>query len=121
VPPQEGFIKLNFNGASKGNPGKEGEGGVFRDHMGEVILVYASNLEYYTNKFIEIARILHSIEIAQKHGFQALEVEGDSQVLIMALRKIVKGVQMDRVSQQWNLSHGITELNHMVGIGNRNL
>jgi hypothetical protein len=31
-PPPAGFIKLNFNGASKGNPGLERLGGVFRDH-----------------------------------------------------------------------------------------
>jgi hypothetical protein len=28
-PPQPGFIKLNYDGASKGNPGQAGAGGIF--------------------------------------------------------------------------------------------
>lgn len=32
--PGENFIKLNFNGVSKGNPGLAGFGGIFRDNMG---------------------------------------------------------------------------------------
>ena len=27
--PQNGFIKLNYDGASKGNPGQAGAGGIF--------------------------------------------------------------------------------------------
>ena len=30
-PPQQGFIKLNYDKASKGNPGQAGAGGIFRD------------------------------------------------------------------------------------------
>jgi len=32
--PLEEFIKMNFNGASKGNPGEVGFGGIFRNHHG---------------------------------------------------------------------------------------
>jgi len=32
--PPDGFIKLNFDGASKGNPGPAGIGGLFRDIVG---------------------------------------------------------------------------------------
>jgi len=31
TPPKERFIKLNFDGASKGNPGEASLGGLFRD------------------------------------------------------------------------------------------
>ena len=33
--PQNGFIKLNYDGASKGNPRKVGAGGIFRNSRGE--------------------------------------------------------------------------------------
>lgn len=40
---QNGFIKLNFYGASKGNPGQAGIGGIFRNSHGEACRVYAMN------------------------------------------------------------------------------
>ena len=33
--PQEGFIKLNFDRATKGNPGPTGYGGIFRNSQGD--------------------------------------------------------------------------------------
>ena len=41
--PVEGWVKLNVDGASKGNPGIAG-GGVLRDHYGNWIQGFACNL-----------------------------------------------------------------------------
>eukprot|EP00253_Pinus_taeda_P023228 PITA_23228 len=38
--PKENFIKLNFDGASKGNPGKAGFGGIFRDSSNQVRWIF---------------------------------------------------------------------------------
>ncbi|KAL0287128.1 UNVERIFIED_CONTAM: hypothetical protein Sradi_7130200 [Sesamum radiatum] len=35
---REGWYKLNTDGASKGNPGISGAGGILRDQLGKVIL-----------------------------------------------------------------------------------
>jgi hypothetical protein len=40
----EDFIKLNFDGASKGNPGAAGFGVVFRNHNGHILLISAGFL-----------------------------------------------------------------------------
>ena len=42
-------FKLNFDGASKQNPGKSGYGGVIRDHTGNIQLIYHGNLGNNTN------------------------------------------------------------------------
>ena len=39
-PPLEGFIKLSFDGASKGNSGQAGVGGIFRDQYGITRFIY---------------------------------------------------------------------------------
>ena len=35
------FVKLNFDGASKGNPGEAGFGGIFRDSNNQVRWIFA--------------------------------------------------------------------------------
>lgn len=44
-----GFIKLNFDGASKGNPGLAGMGGLFRDDHGKTKWINADNSGFMNN------------------------------------------------------------------------
>ena len=48
-PPLEEFIKLSFDGASKGNPGQAGVGGIFRDHHGKTRLIYDDSYGFSSN------------------------------------------------------------------------
>ena len=70
----QGFIKLNFDGASKGNPGQAGIGGVFRDSQGEVCRFYALDLGYATNTEAELASLQHGLIIAKSEQFHRLIV-----------------------------------------------
>ena len=38
LPPPEGFLKVNMDGSSRGNPGSAGIGGIGRDYFESVIL-----------------------------------------------------------------------------------
>lgn len=40
-PPPSGFIRLNFDGWSLGNPGQFGIGCIFRDCKGKVVFVFS--------------------------------------------------------------------------------
>jgi len=53
APPKHTF-KLNFDGVSKGNPGKVGYGGIFRNHTGLPLLVYFGNIGWDTNNSAEL-------------------------------------------------------------------
>ncbi|KAH9307621.1 hypothetical protein KI387_035532, partial [Taxus chinensis] len=53
-PRLQGWIKLNFDGASKGNPKKYCCGGVFYDHQGKFILGYYCNLGIQSNHVAEV-------------------------------------------------------------------
>jgi hypothetical protein len=48
-PPPEDFIKLNFDRASKVNPGAAGYGVVFRNHQGHILLISEGSLGHSTN------------------------------------------------------------------------
>lgn len=47
--PGENFIKLNFDGASKGNPGPAGLGDIFRDNTGRTRWVFVDKGGIMTN------------------------------------------------------------------------
>jgi len=48
------MFQLKFNGASKGNPGKAGFGGIFRYHKGTPILTYLGSTGWDTNNSVEL-------------------------------------------------------------------
>jgi exonuclease III len=48
-PPPPGFLKLNFDGASRGNPGPAGLGAVLRNHWGKITHLIAGFLGDTTN------------------------------------------------------------------------
>ena len=55
--PQSGFLKLNYDVASKGNPGHAGVGGLFQDCTGTTLRIYAIDLGYSTNNEAELAAV----------------------------------------------------------------
>ncbi|KAH9305379.1 hypothetical protein KI387_009783 [Taxus chinensis] len=52
-PPYLNWYKLNFDGASEGNPGNVAGGGVIWDHKGNIIAVYVGKIGIQTNHFVE--------------------------------------------------------------------
>lgn len=53
-PPPEGVFKLNFDGASKGNPGPAGFGGIVRNSRGETQLIYYGSIGWDSNNSAEL-------------------------------------------------------------------
>ncbi|KAG9458672.1 hypothetical protein H6P81_003180 [Aristolochia fimbriata] len=53
LPSQEGWICLNFDGSSIGNPGQAGIGGTFRDHTGNTLLGYSGPIGQSTSNMAE--------------------------------------------------------------------
>ncbi|KAL0421826.1 UNVERIFIED_CONTAM: hypothetical protein Slati_3205500 [Sesamum latifolium] len=52
--PRDGWCKLNGDGASKGNPGPSGAGGLIRDNHGRLVVALAEFLGEQTNMFAEL-------------------------------------------------------------------
>ena len=43
LPPPTGFLKINTDGSSRGNPGSTGIGGIGRDSSGSVVFIFSAN------------------------------------------------------------------------------
>jgi len=67
-PPPKGFLKYNIDGASKGNPGNAGYGGVLRDDEGNIIFIFHYHLGRSTNNMAEVMALEQGLEsLSQNH------------------------------------------------------
>ena len=64
-PPPIGFLKLNFDGASKGNPGPAGFGGVLKNNTVEIIHLYYGTIGHDSNNATELSGLLHGLRISR--------------------------------------------------------
>lgn len=82
IHPPKKVIKHNFDGASKGNPGKVGFGGIFRNHEGRPLLLYFGSIGWDTNNSTELEGLWQGMQLADQHNFYPILIEGDTQILI---------------------------------------
>ena len=78
-------FKLFFDGASKGNPGKAGGGGVIIDPDGKVEIEFSWNIGNDSNNMAEAYRLWQGLKQLQGKGVEEVLVFGDSRVIIQAL------------------------------------
>eukprot|EP00253_Pinus_taeda_P005455 PITA_05455 len=103
-------IKLNFDGASKGNPGPAGLGGIFRDGEGNTRWVFAEWVGEMTNNEAELWAVHEGLRIAARNRYRYLEIEGDSQITIEMLRKLKDGQGWDKVAKSWRTAAIIQDI-----------
>ena len=114
MPPLQGFLKLNYDGASKGNPGQAGAGGIFRNSQGIVCRFYALDLGHATNNEAELMAVKRGLQIAIREAYQRVIVEGDSAMVTEILKKLQKGRPWEKISQSWRTTSLIEEISHLV-------
>ena len=74
-----------FDGASKGNPGRAGGGGVVIDPDGKVEIEYYWNIGYDSNNMVEAYGLWQGLKQLKKKGVDEVMVFGDSKLIIHAL------------------------------------
>lgn len=78
---------IEFDGASRGNPGKAGAGAVVRSKDGDLIAKLREGLGNETNNVAEYKALLLGLKFAHEKGFKNIAVQGDSQLVV----KMVSG------------------------------
>ncbi|CAA7036128.1 unnamed protein product [Microthlaspi erraticum] len=82
LPPLAGWMKLNTNGASHGNPGEATAGGVIRDGDGKWCGWFALNIGRCTAQMAELWGLYYGLCFAWDKGIRQLEVEVDSATVV---------------------------------------
>ncbi|KAK9271816.1 hypothetical protein L1049_002181 [Liquidambar formosana] len=81
---------LEFDGASKGNPGLSGAGAVLRAEDGSVICRLQEGVGIATNNVAEYRALILGLKYALKGGIRHIRVHGDSKLVCMQIQGLWK-------------------------------
>jgi ribonuclease HI len=83
---------------------------VIRGSEGEVLDMEAGYLGETTNNVAELTGLIRGLQRATAKGHHKIVLEGDSQVIIRLITKILHGSDPDRISPSWRLHSLLTDL-----------
>ncbi|KDP45401.1 hypothetical protein JCGZ_09650 [Jatropha curcas] len=81
---------LEFDGASKGNPGPAGAGAVLRAADGSMVCRLREGLGTATNNVAEYRAVILGLKHALRKGFKNIRVQGDSNLVCMQIQGLRK-------------------------------
>ena len=103
--PLKGFLKFNIDGASKGNPGTAGHGGVLRDERGNILFIFYGHLGKATNNMAKVMAMEQCLEFMIQDNRHNVIIEADSELIINSTKRISWGTTPEKVSKNWSLIH----------------
>jgi ribonuclease HI len=77
-----GYLVAHIDGGARGNPGPAGYGAVIEDEMGRPVVELSDYLGKQTNNYAEYSGLLAALSYATKHGFKAMKVFSDSELMV---------------------------------------
>lgn len=85
--PKPRRVKVNIDGASRGNPGIAGAGSVLEDSSGNLIMAFFTHIGTGINNYAELMGLLHELRLAKKLAIQQLDGELDSLLVVKWLKE----------------------------------
>jgi ribonuclease HI len=79
-------ITAYTDGGARGNPGPSGYGVVINDSNGHKIAGFSKYLGKQTNNYAEYSGLLAALEYAVQHGYKALKVISDSELMVKQIK-----------------------------------
>ncbi|KMZ59934.1 Ribonuclease HI [Zostera marina] len=89
---------LEFDGASRGNPGQAGAGVIVRSEDGIIISRLREGLGVVTNNVAEYKALILGLKYALRKGFQNVVVNGDSKLVCMQVQDLWKIKHHDMIA-----------------------
>ncbi|KAG7573124.1 Ribonuclease H domain [Arabidopsis suecica] len=84
--PNEGWVKITTDGASRGNPGLAAAGGAIRNADGEWLGGFAINIGSCSAPLAELWGAYYGLLIAWDKGFRRVELDLDSELVVGFLK-----------------------------------
>jgi len=75
-------VRVNVDGGARGNPGPAAIGAVVCDEDGNELLAEGRTIGEATNNVAEYRALLYGIELAERLGAGAVELIGDSELIV---------------------------------------
>lgn len=79
---EQGYLVACIDGGSRGNPGPAGYGVVIEDEVGRPVAELSEYLGKQTNNYAEYSGLLAALSYAIKHGFKAIKIVSDSELMV---------------------------------------
>lgn len=83
---EQGYLVACIDGGARGNPGPAGYGVVIEDEVGRPVAELSEYLGRQTNNYAEYSGLLAALSYAIKHGFKALKVVSDSELMVKQIK-----------------------------------
>ncbi|KAG8477258.1 hypothetical protein CXB51_030397 [Gossypium anomalum] len=125
MPSNSPYYIIEFDGASKGNPGPAGAGAVLRTEDGRVVCRLCEGVGIATNNVAEYRAAILGMKYALRKGFKHVRVQGDSNLVCMQVQgrwkiKSQNLVELNKVAKdlkdKWSGSRGLAfEVNPSLG------
>ena len=88
--PTQTVVKLNADGCSRGNSGRSGGGGLFRDFDGRFLLGFSCFFGEAMSLQAELKALLFDVRLGVSRGLVRLHLEYDSVVLVRIIQGKVR-------------------------------
>lgn len=113
-PPPKDMFKMNFDGASKGNPGPTGYGGAIRNAEGRTMGIFWGYIGENTNNIVELKGPLAGLTTAINNGWLPIILEGDSRLFLQMVSKILHGKSANKVAENWKMIHTLEQISEII-------
>ncbi|GLJ42306.1 hypothetical protein SUGI_0875830 [Cryptomeria japonica] len=104
--PLKDWVKLNFDGDSKGNLGDVGFGAIIRNNTSKIVHDVDGGLGKATNNEAEIRALEDRLNLCIQNGISKVLIEGDLQIIINGIIK--------SKFQCWKLCKWLPRINHLL-------
>ena len=101
-PPLKDWVKLNFDGAARGNPGTTGIKCIINDYTGQWIAKITKFIRPMSNNLAELEALEEGLTLCQYLGLSKIFIEGNSQIVLNAIR--------NRATPNWVLNSKLEEV-----------